>query len=487
MGSRARLSRPPLAFPENWPLHEVQWTSIPADVLRTEDRRLEAETYLCEGYGIRLAVESHSKGWTRLGDVASVWQPSRLKGVQVSPEHGVPFLSASQVFETRAFPRKWLAVARTPNVEQRFVSIGTILVSCSGHVGRATLAFSAHVNAIITHDLLRVEPNRTDMKGWLYFYLRAPRVRAMMAGARYGDIIKHLEPSHIDRVPVLAVNDGLRRRFNESAERIVYLRDSAYAATLEAERRFDAAMGPLESASPSEAGFVVDASSTLFGGRRRFDAARYNPRAAAIERHFAASGRDFVRLRDAGYRAWLPTRFRRIPADAGTALIDSSDIFEINPDLDKRIANVNCGDSYNGRVEPGWLLLARSGQVYGLNGSLALAHEGHVGKIVSDHIIRIASVGCPLLPAGYLLTALSHPTFGRPLMKALPYGSSVPEIDVTDLQELNIPRLGAVEERQIADLAERSAKLYAEADLMETEAASEADRAVAEFMMPRTE
>ena len=51
---------------------------------------MEAENFLASGLGTRLAIESKAEGWTRLGDVARILQPSRLKGFQVSPESGRP-------------------------------------------------------------------------------------------------------------------------------------------------------------------------------------------------------------------------------------------------------------------------------------------------------------------------------------------------------------------------------------------------------------
>ena len=50
----------------------------------------------------------------------------------------------------------------------------------------------------------------------------------------------------------------------------------------------------------------------------------------------------------------------------------------------------NFGDSHNGRVERGWILVARSGQIYGLNGTAMVSGPFHENKVISDHIIRIA-------------------------------------------------------------------------------------------------
>src|SRR5436190_23428511 len=110
MAVHARLS--PQAAPEtrDWPWHKAKWGSVPAHVLWLGDRRMEAENYLSSGYGLRLALQERAVGWKRFGQLAQVWQPSRLKGIQVGPEFGTPFLAATQVFDIRPVPRKWLSL-----------------------------------------------------------------------------------------------------------------------------------------------------------------------------------------------------------------------------------------------------------------------------------------------------------------------------------------------------------------------------------------
>ena len=185
---------------------------------------------------------------------------------------------------------------------------------------------------------------------------------------------------------------------------------------------------------------------------------------------------------EAGFAVWLPTRFKRVPAEEGIPLLGSSDLFEINPDVTKRIAEVDFGDRNQGRVKRGWLLLARSGQTYGVNGTLAIANEFHEEKIVSDHVIRIAPTEECDARAGYIYTALSHPILGRPLVKALAYGSSIPEIEVDDIASMPIIRLGAAIEEAIADAAEQGARLLAEADILETTLGDEVDILIAQLV-----
>lgn len=448
---------------------------------------MEAENYLAGGYGIRLAMEARKAGWTRMSELAHIWQPSRLKGILVSPEYGTPFLAATQVFDLRPAPRKFLALEKVKQADELFVYDGQILVTRSGSVGRATLAHAPHEKVIISDDLLRVEPRLEKLWGWLYAYLRAPQTRAMMSAAQYGHVIKHLEPSHLNALPMPMLRDELLEEFNARAQEVLDSRNAAHKLALEAEARFEQCFGLFSPSDNGEVGFSVRASSALFSHRRRFDALPHNPVVKSIRTHLAKQARGFTKLVDAGYSVWLPNRFKRVPAEDGVGLLDSSDLFEINPDVTKRIADGSFGDEYNARVKAGWLLLARSGQIYGLNGTLTLATEAHEAHVVSDHIIRIAPTANSSIQPGYLSVALSHPELGRPIVKSLAYGSSIPEIDVADVEQLEVPRLGDADENAIATLAERASALRAKADILETSLAGDAETIVNRFIAGNTD
>ena len=303
-----------------------------------------------------------------------------------------------------------------------------------------------------------------------------------MEGSHYGHVIKHLEISHLSALPVPEVPDNWLAWFNHGLAEILRMRNESHAKTLEAEAVFEQAVTPLPKTDNGESGFSVTASSSLFKGRRRLDGLPHNPLTAHIFRHLQKHADGFSTVSELGYDVWLPSRFRRIPAEDGIPFLDSSDLFEINPDVTKRIAEGKFGDEANGRVKAGWLLLARSGQIYGINGSLTLAGKSLEGSIISDHVIRIAPNARCKTRAGYLLTALSHPVLGRPIVKSLPYGSSIPEIEVADFASLKVARLPKPIEDQIADLAEAAAALRSEADILENRMAAEADRLIEAFI-----
>lgn len=482
MALRARLVAPPPEPRQVWPWHTLQCGSIRSSVLFTGDRRMEADTYLSSGFGIRAAIESKVNGWERFGDLAKIWMPGRLKGIQVGRDLGTPFLAATQVYDSRPIPRKWLALERTADSVNRFVRQGMILVTCSGSVGRPTLVQDLHENTLISHDLLRVEAINERDKGWIYAYLLASQVRAMAKGAQYGHIIKHLETSHLGALPIPAVDDDTAAVLCRQVSQILALRNEGHRLTLEAESRFDKAVGPLKVDDWGEQGFSIKAAQSFVSGRRRLDASIHNPGVRAIRTHLAKNGEGRTKLCDARYDVWVPGRYKRIPAEDGVVYRDSADLLEVSPDLTKQFADCGFGDKFGGRVKNGWVLIPCSGQVYGIIGTATLATEALHGQVVSNHVARVAPRKNVDMRVGYLVTALSHLTWGRPLVKSLAFGSSVPEIDSEDLANLEIVRLKPSEESAIADLAEASAKARAQADVLEREIGEKASNIIDRFI-----
>lgn len=485
MALRARLVAPPPAPREVWPWHTVKWAELRASAILNSERRLASRNFLSTGYGTRLAVEARPAGWCRFEDLAEVVQVPRTKGIIVEHEHGTPFLIASQMFDRRPIVRKWLAAGKIEHGSRLFAPQGTIITRRSADVGRSTITCKYHEGHLISDHFFRIEPRQERDKGWLYAFVRSPQGRAMMTGSQYGHIIQHIEFGHVRQLPVPTVDDATAADFGSRVQRIVDLRNECYRLTLEAEARFESALGPLRVSDWGEAGFKVMASSAFVRGRRRFDASAHSPGIAEIRRHFERNGTGFTSVADAGYDVWVPGRYKRIPALDGVVYRDSADLLEVSHDLTKRFADCRFGDEFRGRVKAGWVLVPSSGQVYGIIGTAMLATAALNDQVVSNHVIRIAPRTHPIMRAGYLLTALSHPGWGRPLVKSLAFGSSVPEIASEDLAALELVRLKADDESTIADLAEASGRAGAEADAVEHGITADASVIIDRFIASR--
>lgn len=450
---------------------EPEYRIVPLRQLVREARRLDAELYLSTGFAAWQDVLRAFPGVRALTEYADVWQPGRLKGVQVAQDHGMPFVAATQVFDIWPTPRKWLAPNKTPDLQRRFVQPGWMLVTCSGSVGDTILSYSCHAGLVISHDLLRVVARREHLTGYLYVFLRTRYGRSMMRSSHYGNIIKHLEPEHLQTIPVPIIED-LVEDLERDTRTIYALRDQAYHLDRSSRQTFGDALG-LPVVDAEETGYAVSAGR-LFRGRRRLDAYAHNPVASAIEHLFEANADAVVPLGSVA-TAFVPGRFKRIFAESGIPYLDSEPIFKINPGVAKYLAPATAIDLDRYVVESGWVLVACSGQIYGLNGQAMLASRWHEGKVVTQHIMRLVPNRSAVRP-GYLQVVLTHPVVGQPLVISRAHGTSVPELDPADIEGLPFPRLASDIENEIADMAERASELRMKADEQEDSAVARLER-----------
>lgn len=427
-----------------------RFAPIPVGLMLARERRLDGEAYLTDGFQYRYHIGSLEHVET-VKDLARVWQPSRLKGVRVSPTVGVPFLTATQVFDIRPVPRKWLSTSHTPDMETRYLTRGTVLVTCSGNVGNALMAYRAHEGLLVSHDLLRVEAHNEELAGYLYTYFRTRHGRAVMQLSQYGNIIKHIEPEHLETVPVPRFEDALEAEIHTNMRAAFGWRDEALDLETSAEADYATALGIEIRATLDDHRSI--AASELFTGRRRLDGYHYNEVAHGIA---DALGKPDPLSAVAGDIV-LPQRFTRRFMGGGLPFIGSEDIFKVNPPITKFLSPSSMSEPDRYFVEPGWLLVARSGQLYGTNGNVTLADEWHVGKIVSEHVIRVTPASG--IRPGYLKTCLGHPVLGQPLILRNAFGTSIPEIDPDDLGTVPVSRVGQRLEGRIAEKTEAASAL----------------------------
>ena len=477
MALRAKLSAPK-EEQVLWGWHSAKWMELSASSLWKGERRLEAENYLAGGYGLRLAMQK--LGAPTMQTVANVWQPSRLKGIQVSREFGTPFLAATQVLDLRPTPRKFLSLDRTDSADDRKVQSGQIVVTCSGAVGKAALAYAPHENTLISHDLLRISPVQKDSWGWIYAYLRSKQAIAMMTSAQYGHVIKHLEPEHLHALSIPIPATDRLEEFQLIAEKILALRNESWRLQLESEELFSTAVGGTSKKATTAIGFEVKASD-VFSGRRRFDGAFYAPSATAILDRFARAKLSIEPLEKVTKRVWWMSRFKRVFGADGVPYLSADELFSVNPPITKRVMLEQAENAEEFFVKSGWIVMARSGQVYGLNGSVSLMTKWHESAFLSDDLVRIIPDTDKIRP-GYLFTALGHPTLGRPLVIRNAYGTSIPHLDPSDIAAVPIVRLANDVESKIADAAEKAVALRAEADTLENEMAQRATELIDRYL-----
>lgn len=480
MAIRARLTAP-REVRENWPWHEVETLSLPLSAMITGDRRMEAENFLAAGFATRLRILSKKTGWKYFSEVADIRQPSRLKGINLPENSGLPFLAATQVFDFQPQPRKWLSEDHVDNLDERMVSEGTILVTRSGTVGRSTLADASLQGMVVSDDLLRVHALDPNLRGWIYAYLRAPAVRAMLASAQYGHIIKHLEVGHLNAIPLIDPPFEAPEHFQNLAKSIIQNRNEALALIRAAFEKLGSVIGEPPKLGDGTDGFVTQASD-FFGSQRRLEGHYHNPIARAAELAIDSSGFPTDTLVELVEYVFIPGRFKHVYGPDGFPYLDSAQILEVAPDVEKYVLSLESEKKAGYLVSAGTLLLPCSGQLHGIIGSVILADHWHENKVLTNHVLRIVPKAKPAIRIGYLQAVLSHPLLGRPRVLRGAYGSSVPELSVDNIKSMRIPRIRYDDEEYIGDSMERAAKLLSEANEFEEQISGEAEEIVRSFI-----
>lgn len=455
---------------------DVLWAPVSSKLLSRGDRRLEASTFLTDGFGLRQGLEAVGST-VPMSDLAEVWQPSRLKGYPVDAGKGLPFLSAGQVFESQHRVRKWLAEAMIPTVETRYLNPDWLMLSCSGEVGRVTAVYDEHLDKVITHDLLRVVSRDPADYGWLYAYMKTPTFFAIARSAQYGHMIKHLEPEHVLAMPVAMPDARLRRDIGQDAKNALEMRQASRRLQAQADKLLANLVNPSGTPVQDNPTTTVLASDLWFG-RRRIEGQFHRSDVLQVEDLVKNAGRAAEPLADLVESVTMAPRFKRHFGANGTPYRSASELFDVNPPVTKRIyaGLLEEPDIYTLRA--GEMIMARSGQTYGLLGRTMVLNRTHAGAFGSEDLIRIVPDESRAR-TGYIQTVLNHVDYGRPRVVRYASGTSVPHLDPPDIRQVLIPRFDAAQEDAIADLSDEATALSAEADRMESAAVRAAEKAVA--------
>lgn len=199
---------------------------VSSEALDKRSLRLDAPAYASEG---KIALQTIKKHPTKPLSwfCEEIFNLPRFKRIYTpNPSLGWPYLSASETLLPILPKRRFLAKSQVPtNPEKYFVKDGWILLTCSGTIGKLRLATPIFDGFFVTHDIIRIVPKRES--GYLYAFLASEYGQVLLEKGRYGGPIKHLEPHHIENLPVPLLPDDIRKKIDREVRRAWSVRDEA--------------------------------------------------------------------------------------------------------------------------------------------------------------------------------------------------------------------------------------------------------------------
>lgn len=442
-------------------------TTVPFKWLVGTRLRLDASYYTRDVFKARKVMEEHPQ--QRIDQVVQrVFNLTRFKRVYARSDSGISYLSASEAMFFRPASERYLSKSKTENIDQYLVQKGWALLTCSGTVGRITYVGERLSKFAFTHDLIRIVPRDEQTRiGYLCAYLSSWIGQTLLTKDQYGSAVKHLEPHHINSIPVPLISEDMQRRIHEGFLHAYDLREKANLLLDDAQAKLYKELG-LRPISSEE--FLVSdpASFTImaFELNLRLDASYHNPGIRTIATRMKAGNYPITRLGSKIAEVFMPNRFKRayVTKEQGIPFLQGKHIVELKPYDVKYISTKVTKDIERCKIHTGQILVTRSGTI----GRVAVVPKHWDGWTATEHLIRIVPDDSKA-KAGYIAAFLMNP-YGYYQIVGKTFGAVIGEISENHLKEIFLPNPPRDVQEKIDRLVMEAFELKEEANKIEQEA-----------------
>lgn len=437
----------------------IKWTSVNVQEVIDSDYRLGASMYSNDGRQARKDLIEKCK-WDTVylcgeNGLATAYYGTRFRRIYVD-KSAFPIYQPAQINELYPKPSAYISHSTQTDIDALRVKKGQILVTCSGTIGNCTYVRNTLDNLIFSHDVIRIEPKKYN--GFIYAFLKSKTGFSIMNTNNYGAVIEHIEPEHLNHIPIPNPPPILKQEIHDLIEASFRLRD-------ESNELMDTAQDLLKKALqlPSISTFheraeqfdkmasVLNYSVSSSEVIDRLDGSYYVPIVKAIEQHIAKMAREVAKVRDIqiSQSVTLPGRFKRVYVEEGHGVVffGGKQLHELDPSNKKYLSIGQHKERIIGDlgVHTNSILITRSGTI----GKVAIVPKHWKGWIPNEHIIRVVPIDDKI--AGYLYAWLSS-DYAYPLITRYIHGAVIDEINVEQVSEIVVPLLrDESTQRQIND------------------------------------
>jgi len=437
---------------------DIKWCSVKLSEILEKGKRIEASVFGLDGRHARELLfdcKHELKNLTGAEGIATAYHRPRFKRVWVE-KSGFPIFQPSSILDIFPTPDGYVSERTNTDLEQLRVKEGQILLTCSGTVGKATIVSETLANKIFSHDLIRITCKDKDDIGFVYAYLKTKIGNMILQTNNYGSVVTHIEPEHLDHVPIPYPNIIRRREINNLVLESFKLRDESNELIKSAQDLLidELKLPSLDNLQVDRLSDAVEAYSVKLSNLdNRIDGSFHVPLVNSIVKHISKNSEEikFVKDNSVSKKVILPGRFKRIYVEEGNGRVffGGKQLYELDPSNKKYLSLTHHGDRIKEQLElkENMILITCSGTI----GKVSLVPKHWENWTANQHIIRI--VPSDLNIAGYLYVFLST-EYGRVLINRFTYGSVVDEITDKHVGNIPIPILkNAESQKRINDLA----------------------------------
>lgn len=453
----------------------VKWCSVSLSDVIVRGKRLEASVFDVEAKQAWQTVINNRFGIKYLGTsnglIDNAYYPGRFKRIYCSKGNGVAFYLPSQMTDVYPKRDKYISKITKCSLDELRLKAQTLLLTRSGTIGTISYVSKTLENTVFSDDVIRVTFKDAVDLGYTYTFLKSSIGQKILTTNGYGSVITHLEPEHLNEIPIPNAPTDIKQRINNLIIDSYRLRD-------ESNELIDNATQLLvdELHLPDISEFEVDDykkeapvetfNVKLSNLNGRADASYHLPIVDAIVNHLRKYAEEVTTVGDERISSdiILPGRFKRVYVDKeyGVRFLGGKELNQLDPSTEKYLskkAHANqLKDSLG--IKPYSLLTPARGSL----GEVVFPPKHFIGWAISDNLMQILSFDSI---CGYLYIFLNT-EYGKTLIQRFTYGGVVDAIEPEHIKQVVIPLLKNKDvQNQINDFALQANQMRYEAYKLE--------------------
>lgn len=398
--------------------------------VRSINFRTDASYHLSEGQNVQRCIAASPYPLTTIKEVSEdIFIGNRAKRVYVKDSnHGIPFLSSSDILKADLDNVKLASKKYTPEIERMSLKKGWTLISRSGTIGNCAFANAKHAQKLASEHVIRLVPNNILRGGLVYAYLASKYGHSLLTQGTFGAVIQHIEPAFVGSIAIPLFPDSFQQEVDNLVQEAARLREEASDA-LEYAIGFFNTLFPV----PFKDNCLgkVSSKEIMTSINKRFEASFHISEGKDIDKYIKEHY-EWKSLGEVCSNISRPDIFKRYYVKNGITFLGGADIFLATPDSEKRLSKTKTGNISQLAIKEGTILLPRSGTI----GNVAWAHAGHARKLASEHVIRL--LPNDMLRAGYVYAFLAS-KYGKLLIQRYIFGSVIQHVEPPHLKLIPVP------------------------------------------------
>ena len=456
----------------------IKWTSVDVQEVIDSDFCLKAGMYSTDGRRARKYLIEKCK-WNFVylcgeNGLATAYYRTRFKRIYVD-KSDFPIYQPAQINELHPKPSAYISGSTQTDIDGLRVKKGQVLLTCSGTIGNCTYVRDTLNNLIFSHDVIRIEPK--EYNGFVYAFLKSKTGFSMVNTNNYGAVIQHIEPEHLNHIPIPNPPPILKQEIHSLIEESFRLRDESNELMDEAQILLKTALQlPSIEAFHERAdqfdkmasvlNYSVSSSEVI----DRLDGSYYVPIVKSIERHIAKTAREVAKIGDnqISQSVTLPGRFKRVYVEEGRGIVffSGKNIRELDPSDKKYLSLSQHAEKIKNElvIKEGMILVTPSGTL----ANMVLVPKHWDGWAMTHDIIRLVPASREI--SGYLYAWLSS-DYAHELIHKFAYGAVVQHLEKEHIMQVSVPLLRDENvQREINDTVLEANRKRTEAYNLEQEA-----------------